>query len=108
MDLGSAVGRAFGIPEEKLRELPRYRDSDLFDERERRVLDFATAMSRSRADVPEELRAALRAELGDAGLVQLAAVVAVENFLGRFNRGVGIEPQGYAEGAACLVPDRDG
>jgi hypothetical protein len=63
-------------------------------------------MSRSPADVPDELRADLRAELGDAGVVQLAAIVAVENFLGRFNRGVGIESQGYSEGAACLVPDR--
>ncbi len=63
-------------------------------------------MSRSPADVPEELRAALRAELGDAGLVHLTAIVAVENFLGRFNRGVGIEAQGYSDGAACLMPDR--
>lgn len=70
------------------------------------MLDFATAMSRSPADVPDELRAELRAELGDEGLVQLAAIVAVENFLGRFNRGVGVEAQGYSDGAACLLPDR--
>lgn len=95
-----------GIPEGKLAALSRYADSDEFDERERKVLDFATAMSRSPADVPVELREQLRAELGDAGLVQLAAIVAVENFLGRFNRGVGIEAQGYSEGAACLVPER--
>lgn len=85
--------------------MPRYRASELFDERERRVLDFATALSRSPVEVPEDLRAQLRAELGDAGLVQLTAVVAVENFVGRFNRGIGIEAQGYSEGAACLVPD---
>lgn len=70
------------------------------------MLDFATAVSRSPVDVPEELRAALRAELGDAGLVQLTAIVAVENFLGRFNRGVGIDAQGYSDRAACLLPDR--
>ncbi|HEX2058028.1 MAG TPA: hypothetical protein VHI71_06625 [Actinomycetota bacterium] len=72
------------------------------------MLDFATALSRNPADVPAELRADLRTRLGDAGLVQLTAIVAVESFLGRFNRGVGIEPQGYAAGAACLVPDRSG
>lgn len=58
--------------------------------------------------MPDDLRAELRAELGDAGLVQLTAIVAVESFLGRFNRGVGIEPQGYAAGASCLVPDPSG
>lgn len=70
------------------------------------MLDFATALSRSPAGVPDELRAWLRRELGDDAVVQLAAIVAVENFLGRFNRGVGIESQGYSEGAACLVPER--
>lgn len=70
------------------------------------MLDFATALSRSPADVPDELRDSLRNELGDAGLVQLTAVVAVENFVGRFNRGAGIEAQGYAHGAACLAPER--
>lgn len=94
-----------GIPERKLRALSRHRDSDDFDELEKNVLDFAAAMSRSPAEVPEELRASLRRELGDPAVVQLAAVVAVENFLGRFNRGVGIEGQGYAEGASCLVPE---
>ena len=69
------------------------------------MLDFATALSRSPAEVSAELREELRRELGDGGLVQLTAVVAVESFLGRFNRGVGIESQGYSEGAACLVPD---
>lgn len=70
------------------------------------MLDFATALSRNPADVPAELRARLRGELGDDAVVQLAAIVAVENFLGRFNRGVGIESQGYSGGAACLVPER--
>ena len=93
-----------GIPERKLAALARYREGDEFDELERSVLDFASALSRSPVEVPDELRAALRAELGDEGLVQLAAIVAVENLLGRFNRGVGIEPQGYSAGAACLVP----
>ena len=71
------------------------------------MLDFATAMSRSPTAVPDDLRAELRGELGDAGLVQLAAVVAVENFLGRFNRAVGIDAQGYSDGLACLVPVPD-
>ncbi|HEV2754498.1 MAG TPA: hypothetical protein VG318_01820 [Actinomycetota bacterium] len=93
-----------GIPESKLAALARYRESDEFDDLERRVLDFATALSRSPVEVPEELREELRRELGDEGVVHLAALVALENFLGRFNRGVGLESQGYSEGAACAVP----
>jgi hypothetical protein len=55
--------------------------------------------------VPDELRDELRRDLGDEGVVHLAALVALENFVGRFNRGVGLEPQGYSEGAACVLPE---
>ena len=69
------------------------------------MLDFATALSRSPAEVPSGLREELRRELGDAAVVQLAAIVAVENLVGRFNRGVGLESQGYSYGDVCLVTD---
>lgn len=59
-------------------------------------------------DLPQELCAELRGDLGDEAVVHLAALVALENFLGRFNRGVGLEAQGYSAGAACVVPDHRG
>jgi 4-carboxymuconolactone decarboxylase len=104
--MGSAVGRALRIPDSKLAALSRYRDSAEFDDLERRVLDLATAMSRSPADVPAELRAGLLRDLGHEAVTHLVALVALENFLGRFNRGAGIEAQGYSAGAACLVCER--
>jgi hypothetical protein len=36
-------------------------------------------------------------------MVELASVIAWENFRARFNRGFGIEAEGFTEGAACLV-----
>lgn len=94
------------IPEEKLAAVSRYRESGLFDDLERDVLDFATALSRSPVEVSPELRERLRSALGDDAVVHLAALVALENFVGRFNRGTGVESQGYSEGAACLVCER--
>ncbi|HEX2057138.1 MAG TPA: hypothetical protein VHI71_02110 [Actinomycetota bacterium] len=41
-----------------------------------------------------------------AALVQLTALIAAESFVGRFNRGIGLRPQGFSEGSACVVAGR--
>ena len=38
--------------------------------------------------------------------MELTATIAWENYVGRFNRGFAIEPQGFAEGGFCLLPER--
>ncbi len=37
------------------------------------------------------------------GMVELTSAIAWENFRARFNRGFGIEAEGFTEGAACPV-----
>ncbi len=105
MDFGSHLARAqAGLTEHELRELARYEESDAFTALDKLVLDYATAMSRTPAEVGDELFARLRAELDDAQIVELTSAIATENFRARFNHAVGIEPQGFSEGAACVVP----
>jgi alkylhydroperoxidase family enzyme len=105
MDFGSNLARIGGVPDRQLRELPLYRESDAFDERERLVLDLATAMSRTPAEVDDELFARLRERFDDAQLVELANAIAIENLRARFNHALGLESQGFSEGAACVVPE---
>jgi AhpD family alkylhydroperoxidase len=105
MDFGSHLARLEGVPDRQMRELPLYRESDAFDERERLVIDFAAAMSRTPAEVGDELFARLREHFDDAQLVELANVIAIENLRARFNHALGLEPQGFSEGAACVVPE---
>ncbi len=105
MDFGSHLARAqAALSESEIRDLARYGESDAFSPLEKLVLDYATAMSRTPAEVDDELFARLRAELDDAQLVELTSAIATENFRARFNHAVGIEPQGFSEGAACVVP----
>jgi hypothetical protein len=61
-------------------------------------------MTRTPADVPDELFAALRARFDDAQLVELSTSIAWENFRSRFNRVFAVESDGLSEGAFCLVP----
>jgi alkylhydroperoxidase family enzyme len=98
------VGRKQGIPVEKLQALPDWAASPLYDELERLTLGYAEAMTRTPADVPDELFAGLRAQFSDAQLVELTASIAWENYRARFNRAFLVESDGLAEGAVCLIP----
>ncbi len=105
MDFGSKLSHDHGVPERQLQELPLYQTSDAFDERERAVLDYAAAMTRTPSEVDDELFARLREHFDDAQMVELTNVIAIENLRARFNHALGLEPQGFAEGAACVVPE---
>jgi AhpD family alkylhydroperoxidase len=105
LDIGSALGAKSGISAEQLGDLPRYRESDHFDETEKLVLDYATAITLTPSDVGEELFDALRAHFDERQLVELTAAIAIENYRARFNWAFGIGPQGFTKGA-CALPER--
>jgi alkylhydroperoxidase family enzyme len=104
MDIGSAVGRAHGIPEEKLLDLPEYERSGRFDERERAVLRYADAMTATPVEVPDELFADLRGFLDERQLVELTSAIAWENYRARFDHAFGVEAEGFSTGACALPP----
>src|SRR5262245_37226766 len=103
MDLNSAVGRGEGISEQQLADLAAFEVSPAFSELEKLVLRYAVALTRTPADVPEELFNGLREHFNPQQMVELTTAIAWENFRARFNRGFGIESEGFSEGAACPV-----
>lgn len=84
---------------DKAREIPRWRESGAFSLLEREVLAYAEAMTVTEPTVTDEMVASLRAQLGDAALVELTAVIEFANFTTRPNVALGIESDGFA--AAC-------
>ncbi len=104
IDLGSQAARLAGLSDEQLLALPRYRESELFTELEKLVLDYAVGMSRTPVDVPEALFARLRRHFDDAQIVELTHVIALENLRGRFNLALGIGAAGFSEGRVCAIP----
>lgn len=105
LDFGSAISADAGVSEDDLRALPSYRSSDRFGEVERLVLDYATGISRTPVDVPDALFERLRERFDEAQLVELTALIALENFRARFNWAFGIDAQGFSEGSYCLRPE---
>ena len=85
-----------------MREVPRWRESDAFTTLERDVMEYAEAMSVTPPTVTDEMVTGLRARLGDAAVVELTALVAIENERSRFNSAMGLASQGYSE--VCELP----
>lgn len=92
--------------EEQLRDLARFEDSSHFDEIEKLVLRLTVAMTRTPADVSEELFWALRDQFSEPELVELNAAIAWENHRSRFNRTFAVESEGFSKGKFCPLPER--
>jgi len=105
IDIGSSMARRAGLSDEQLLALPRYRDSQLFSDLDKLVLDYAVGMSRTPVEVSDELFSALREHFDDAQLVELTSVIALENLRGRFNLALGIGSAGFSEGMVCAIPE---
>lgn len=100
------MGRKAGIREEQLHGLAQFESSPHFSDREKLVLRLVTSLTRTPADVPDELFAALRLEFSERELVELSAAIAWENYRARFNRTFAIEAEGFSNGQFCPMPER--
>jgi len=88
-----------GADEDKIREVPGWRESPRFSEMERVALEYAEVMTITGQRVGDELFARLRALFDDAQIVELTAAVALENFRSKFNPVFAVEAQGF-----CPLP----
>jgi AhpD family alkylhydroperoxidase len=104
LDFGSYLAQRSGCPEDKLRELSTWRDSDRFDQVERLVLEYAEAMTRTPAAVTDELFAQLREHFDEPQMVELTTSIALENLYSRANWAFGLEGEGFSEGMYCVRP----
>ena len=84
-----------GASDDKIRAVPTWRESALFSPVERDALEYAERMTITGEKVSDELFARLRGHFSEAQMVELTAVVALENFRSKFNPALGIEAQGF-------------
>ena len=84
-----------GASDEKIRQVPTWRDSELFTPVERAALEYAEKMTITGERVSDELWERLRGHFSEPQLVELTAAVALENFRSKFNVPLGVEGQGF-------------
>jgi len=105
VDLGSQICRNRGLSDEELLALPRYRQSDLFSEREKLALDYTVAVMRTPVEVTDNLFDQMKQHFSEQQLVEITAHLTVVN-LDRFNAAFGIGAAGFSERMVCVPPDR--
>jgi alkylhydroperoxidase family enzyme len=88
-----------GLDVERAREIPRWRQSDVFTPLEREVLQYAEAISDTPPTVTDEMVTSLQERLGSAAVVELTSVIGFANLTTRGNVALGIESEGFA--ASC-------
>jgi alkylhydroperoxidase family enzyme len=101
-DFGYFAAHSKGLRVDRLRDVPRWREVDVFTDVERAVLEYAEAMTATPPVVTDEMAERLRGHLGDDGFVELTMLVAVENERSRFNSALGLSSQGFAD--RCELP----
>ena len=105
VDLGSQICRNSGFSDEELLALPRYRQSELFTEREKLALDYTVGVMRTPVEVTDELFARVQEHFSDEQIVEITALLTVVN-LDRFNAAFGVGSAGFSEGMVCVPADR--
>ncbi len=102
LDLHYFMTHNRGLDEVKAREVPRWRESTVFTPLERRVMEYAEAMSQTPPAVTDEMSAALLADLGAPALLELTARIGAMNLSARSNVALGIRSQEFS--ASCGLP----
>lgn len=97
MDFGYWEFHNQGVDPRKLRDIPRWHDSDVYSPIERNVLAYAEAMTVTPPAVTDEMVEELRTELSDNQLIELTALIAIENQRSRINSALGFTSQGFKE-----------
>ena len=105
VDLGSQICRNSGFSDDELLDLPRYRQSQLFTDREKVALDYTVAVMRTPVEVTDELFARMQEHFTTEQIVEITALLTVVN-LDRFNAAFGVGSAGFSDGMVCVVPDR--
>ena len=102
LDYGYFEAHNAGLDEAKARQVPRWRESDVFTPLERDVLEYAEAMTNTPPTVTDELSVRLLDQLGPAAMVELTVCIAFANMSTRSNTALGITSQGFSD--ACEIP----
>ena len=100
VDLNSATLMKRGASMAKVEALEHWRDSDLFDERERLALDYAETMTHSDRRVDDGAYGRLKEYFDDDAIIELTALIAFQNMSSKFNSALAVPPQGF-----CQLPD---
>ncbi|TQV68041.1 carboxymuconolactone decarboxylase family protein [Denitrobaculum tricleocarpae] len=99
VDINSATLMKRGASLDKVAALAAWRESELYDDKERDALDYAEAMTRSDREIDGDLMRRLNSHFDDDQIVELTGLIAFQNMSSKFNSALAVPPQGF-----CQIP----
>jgi uncharacterized peroxidase-related enzyme len=99
VDINSATLAKRSGSTEKVEKLAQWRESDIFDEKEKVVLEYTEAVTYTDRQVTDELMRRLKDFFDDDSIVELTGLIAFQNLSSKFNSALDVPPQGL-----CKLP----
>ncbi|MDG3084865.1 carboxymuconolactone decarboxylase family protein [Vibrio hannami] len=84
---------------DKVEALDHWKESELFDEKERAVLAYTEAVTYSDQQVTDDIMAEVKKYFDDDGVVELTGLIAFQNLSSKFNAALDVPAQGF-----CKMP----
>ena len=97
LDFGFWASFHQGVDPAKLREITNWRLSTVYSEREQAAIRYAVAMTQTPPEVTDDMVADLRTRFNDAEVIELTAIIALENQRSRINTALGLTSQGFRD-----------
>lgn len=82
---------------EKLHNLKDWRESSIFNEKERATLDYAEAITLSDREATQKEQHELKKFYNDHEIIELTALIAYQNMSSKFNSALNVPAQGLCE-----------
>ena len=95
IDLNASLLAGRSTAREKLAALTGWRESALFSAIERVALEYAEAMTVSDRRVTDGLMQELRGHFSEDGIIELTALIALQNLSSKFNAALDVPSQGF-------------
>ena len=99
VDINSATLAKRAGSLDKVENLEHWKESELFDDKEKVVLEYTEAVTYSDQQVSDELIERLKVYFDDDGLVELTGLIAFQNLSSKFNSALDVPAQGF-----CKIP----
>ncbi len=101
IDLNSSILLERAGSMEKASAIENWKESELFDEKEKIALEYAEAITYSDQQVSNELMEKLHLFFDDDTIVELTGLIAFQNLSSKFNSALDVPAQGF-----CQIPQK--
>ena len=97
IDMNSFLLLQRGGSEDKIEDLSQIQTSSRYTDSEKAALEYAEAITLSNSKVTDELFEKLKSHFNDDAIVELTALIAIQNLSSKFNAALDAAPSGFCQ-----------